>query len=460
MNPARIGTPLNRFMNFVVPGSLIDQTTAFNNVAPNSYVHRTTWTDIDGIPRTFTGQGTPGNLWFGSSVGMTFDGRLGVDVSAPGDRVVTTYNPTSYWGTFRGNLVQGGNGLYGVAGAVSAAAPQVTGIIALMLEKNPRLDATQIKTMLRNSARSDSFTGMIPNPNWGYGKVDALNAVRLAAQSARTEFDFDGDGRSDTSVFRPGTSTWYVNRSTGGFMAAQWGIASDKLAPADYDGDGKTDIAVWRESDQNFYILNSSNNSTRIENFGLSGDRVTSGDWDGDGKADISVYRSGDQSTFYYRGSLNNPAGNITYMPWGTTGDLPMRGDFDGDGKLDAAVFRGSNATWYIRNSSTSSVRYESWGVPTDKFVPADYDGDGRTDLAVFRNGVWYIVQSSNGQPRYEAFGQNSDVPAPADYDGDGRADISIFRNGSWYLLRSSTGLAIVPFGTGGDVAVPAAFVP
>lgn len=460
MNPSRIGTPLNRFLNFVVPGSLIDQATALYNVAPNSYVHRTTWTDIDGVPRSFTGQGTPGQLWFGSSVGMTFDGRLGVDLSAPGDRVVTTYNPTSHWGTFRGNLVQGGNGLYGVAGAVSAAAPQVTGIIALMLQKNPRLDASQIKAMLRNSARSDSFTGIVPNPNWGYGKVDALNAVRLAAQSARTQFDFDGDGKSDVSVFRPSGNTWYMNRSTDGFAAVQWGLASDKLAPADYDGDGKTDVAVWRESDQNFYILNSSDNSVRIENFGLTGDVVTSGDWDGDGEADISVYRPGAQSTFYYRGSMNNPTGNITYVPWGTTGDVQMQGDYDGDGKLDAAVFRGSNATWYIRNSATGSIRYDNWGVPTDKFIPADYDGDGRTDLAVFRDGLWYIKQSSDSQARIESFGLAGDSLAPADYDGDGRADIAVFRNGTWYLRRSSSGLSILTFGTTGDTAVPSVYVP
>ena len=273
-------------------------------------------------------------------------------------------------------------------------------------------------------------------------------------------FDFDGDGKSDLSVFRPAENNWYINRSSNNQLAgAQFGLSSDKLAPADLDGDGKTDIAVWRETEGNFYILNSSNNSVRVENFGLAGDILTVGDWDGDDKADLSVYRNGAQSYFYYRGSLNNPAGNITYLPWGTSGDKPQRGDFDGDGRQDAAIFRPSNGIWYISQSSNSQVRYENWGISTDKLVPADYDGDGKTDLAVYRDGVWYIKQSSNGQARYESFGLSSDQTVPADYDGDGKADIAVFRNGVWYLKQSTSGLIIANFGLSADLPVPAAFI-
>ena len=124
--------------------------------------------------------------WVSVAVASSFDNRLGIDVSAPGDSVFATYNPTSYFGTFRSNFIQDGNGFYGRASAVSAASPQVTGIIALMLQENPTLDATQVKAMLQQSARTDSFTGTVPNPNWGYGKVDANAAVALAAQSAST----------------------------------------------------------------------------------------------------------------------------------------------------------------------------------------------------------------------------------------------------------------------------------
>ncbi|MCY4633947.1 MAG: S8 family serine peptidase [Acidobacteria bacterium] len=177
---ASLNTPFGRsgrFLNHVTPGSIWDGATAFRNVAPNSYVIRTEWTDIDGVDRRLVGEGDVGELWTGSSVGPTVDGRVGVDVSAPGDRIVTTYAPQSFWATYRNNLIVDGGGLYGMAGAVSAAAPVVTGIIALMLEVDPTLDAGSVKRILQETARTDEFTGQTPNTRWGYGKVDAFEAL-------------------------------------------------------------------------------------------------------------------------------------------------------------------------------------------------------------------------------------------------------------------------------------------
>ena len=186
---ASLNTPFGesgRFLDHVTTGSIWDGATAFHNVAPNSYVLRTRWTDIDGNPQGLFGEGHVGELWTGSSVGPTVDGRIGVDVSAPGDRVITTYAPESHWASLRSNLIEGGGGLYGTAGAVSAAAPIVTGIIALMLDVDPTLDALTVKRILQETARSDEFTGPTPNPNWGYGKVDAFEA--LMAVRARSGF--------------------------------------------------------------------------------------------------------------------------------------------------------------------------------------------------------------------------------------------------------------------------------
>jgi hypothetical protein len=66
-----------------------------------------------------------------------------------------------------------------MVGPLSGANPTVTGIIALMLEMNPKLDAPTVKQILQQTARADAFTGPTPNPNWGYGKIDALAALAM-----------------------------------------------------------------------------------------------------------------------------------------------------------------------------------------------------------------------------------------------------------------------------------------
>lgn len=173
----------NRFLAFTQPGKTIwPGASARWNIAPNSYVFRTSWTDLDGVTRSVTDEGAPGELWQGSSIGPTWDGRTGVDLSAPGDRTITTYSPTSFWATARGNLVADGGGRYGIASAVSAAAPLVAGTVALMLQRNPQADAAALKSALQRSARADAFTGTVPNPRFGWGKLDtqaALAAIGL-----------------------------------------------------------------------------------------------------------------------------------------------------------------------------------------------------------------------------------------------------------------------------------------
>lgn len=179
LNPARIfGHTENRFESFVVPGSTVwDLATAPNNIAPNSYVVRESWTDVDGNTQTYVGNDVgEGALWPGSGVGPTYDGRLGVAVSAPGNTIFAPYAPRSYFATIRGNLLTEDK-MYGVFSAVSGAAPVLLGIVALMLEADPTLDAAEVEDILEQTASEDAFTGSVPNPNWGYGKVDAYAAV-------------------------------------------------------------------------------------------------------------------------------------------------------------------------------------------------------------------------------------------------------------------------------------------
>jgi Fungalysin metallopeptidase (M36) len=281
----------------------------------------------------------------------------------------------------------------------------------------------------------------------------------FVAPTVRSRADFDGDGKTDVSVFRPADGNWYLDRSTAGFTAVHWGLGTDRLIPGDYDSDGKTDTAVFRASnvggDPDFLVLKSNGFVYTGIAWGSVGDIPVIDDFDGDGLADYGVFRPSD-GTWYV---LSGTGGGMSFIPFGQNGDLPIAGDFDGDGLSDRTVFRAGQ---WITLKSSGGVTITPFGLASDIPVPADYDGDNKVDIAVFRPsaGDWYWLKSSNGAFDAVHWGANGDVPVPGDYDGDGKDDQAVFRGGAWYMNRSTAGFAAANFGLATDQAIPRAYLP
>lgn len=309
----------------------------------------------------------------------------------------------------------------------------------------------------------EAFSVILSNATGGGSTLGVPNTAQIfitnfvPPASTPTLFDYDGDGRADLSVRRPGDNIWYLRQTNLGFTAIQWGAAGDRIAPADYDGDGITDIAIFRPSAGAWYIVFSESHTFGTFNWGAEADLPVPTDRNNDGSTDLVVYRPSN-NTWYSRSIA---AGLLPETVFGTAGDKPVTGDFDGDGLGDNAVFRPSNSTWYVLGSTVGFIA-RTWGQGGDIQAPADFDGDGATDLAVFRpsTGQWFRNQSTAGFDVIN-WGVDGDIPIPADYDGDGKADVAIFRpsNSTWYLNESTAGFLVTPFGQAGDQPTPSAFI-
>jgi hypothetical protein len=291
-----------------------------------------------------------------------------------------------------------------------------------------------------------------------------VSSLTASAIVLHRPMDFTGDGKSDFVMVRntgggpTGGITWFANDATSAAYAVQgWGIATDFFVPGDYDGDGKADYAIWRPGTggtAGFWIVPSSTGVGYFVPFGQSGDDPTViGDYDGDGKTDPAVYRggatAGAPSFWWYKSSLT---GTYVSTNWGQNGDFPAPGDYDGDGKNDFGIQRngggGSAIFWF--KMATGAITSAYFGTPTDVIVPGDYDGDGKTDIATVRGAsgsiLWNVKRSSDGTFVSAYWGMSAtDFPTQGDYDGDGKTDYAVWRpsatpGSSFYVLKAAGG--------------------
>jgi hypothetical protein len=278
-------------------------------------------------------------------------------------------------------------------------------------------------------------------------------------QTAPAAFvDFDGDAKTDISIFRPTPGEWWYQRSSNATVGAlAFGNSTDVITPGDFTGDGKTDVALFRPSSGSWFVLRSEDNSFYAFPFGTSGDVPAPGDFDADGKTDATVFRPS-ANTWY--SSLSG--GGTLIQGFGIAGDVPVVADYDGDGRSDIAIYRPGVGQWWINRSTAGLIAY-TFGNSTDRTVPGDFTGDGKADSAIWRpsTGEWLILRSENLSFFSFPFGTTGDIPVQGDYDGDGRSDAGVFRPGSntWFVQRSTAGTLIQSFGAVGDRPVPNAYV-
>jgi hypothetical protein len=300
--------------------------------------------------------------------------------------------------------------------------------------KRPTRDADLVTVGMQTRTNASA---RVMGPRGETASTQSSVTVKVIRNQPAEIADFDGDGDTDVSVYRPSSSGWYIEGKDPVFL----GMPGDLPVPADYDGDEDMDIAVFRPSVGGWYI-----NGQDPVFFGLDGDIPVPADYDADGDDDIAVFRPS-VGGWYIRGQ--NP------LFLGLNGDIPVPARYDSGRRADRAVFRPSGGAWYGNFGGWSPTFF---GLDGDVPVPGDYDGDGTARIALFRpgGGGWY--QEGPAPPVH--LGLDGDIPVPGNYDphpaytgAHPSYERAVFRRatGAWFIGSAPP----VYLGGPGDIPLP-----
>lgn len=191
-------TSLNGGDNTYIVGSPGNATSAITVAA---YKGRNTYAKTNITPiATYSNSTSPyeGIAPF-SSEGPRMDEVLKPEITASGMFVISTLSSNAGVSSSASNTVDGK--YYLVNQGTSMSSPGVAGAIALLLQQNPNLTASEVKQKLMKNAKTDETTGVVPNTRWGAGKLDIYKTVAAELGCANSEFStlrYDDLGTSGT----------------------------------------------------------------------------------------------------------------------------------------------------------------------------------------------------------------------------------------------------------------------
>jgi hypothetical protein len=141
-----------------------------------NYQNETSYIDYLGAPQTVPGR--EDSIASPSSAGPARNGLMKPDLAAPGSIIFTAPTLAILQASIASNpFTVDAGGWHVRGGGTSAASPVVAGTAALYLQKCPGATAAEVKSALLSTARTDVFTGAVPNTRWGAGKLDAFAAL-------------------------------------------------------------------------------------------------------------------------------------------------------------------------------------------------------------------------------------------------------------------------------------------
>lgn len=330
-----------------------------------------------------------------------------IDVVAPGENIVSTYNSS--------------NNAYVYASGTSISAGFVSGIAGLMASHTPLASAGVIKQKISNKA-----TDLGLGSSFGKGNTNAYQSLRsnvkkigVMKKEAGPDYNFyvynaPGDMSPQIST---GSDLW--NIPAGNNTIATTGV--------DINGDGSKELAVVKneDGDYNLYVYNSPSGASPqlIQAMDLwnipSGDNIVAiagVDYNGDGREELAVMKneSGDYNMYIYYAPTTTEAtlligGDKWNIPSGDN-TVAMTGlDIDGDARDEIAVMKneGGDHNLYVYNApngmeSAALAGVDKWEIPSGNntigITGIDIDDNGVDELGIMKNENgdynFYVYQS------------------------------------------------------------------
>ena len=164
-----------------------------NIVSVGAWNTRNSYKSLNGRNYSYSEYGKVGDISSFSSYGEGFHGDAYPDVCAPGLTIFSAFN--TYHKAYNTDkteyvdvqTVNGKNYYWGQMSGTSMATPAVTGMIALWLQVNPNLTGADVRQIINQTAKKDSYVTDATTCCWGAGKIDAYAGLQAVMESGVDE---------------------------------------------------------------------------------------------------------------------------------------------------------------------------------------------------------------------------------------------------------------------------------
>ena len=275
------------------------------------------------------------------------------------------------------------------------------------------------------------------------------NCTRIAAG------DFNGDGKDDLALLRPGGAnvgdngdvTIFLGNGDGTFQQGQIltpGKNPAAIVAVDLDSDGRLDLAVANTTDKSVAVLMGNGDGTFQSPVAYATTSVPLSmavvGFDRDEKRDLAVFVLAGIN--FLLGNGNGTFRQGPALGTGFLGGFDAVGDFNGDQKLDLVGHAcrilppaGCSTSLLLGNGDGTFQFQSPISLSQGVSAAADFDGDGMLDTAgvVTSNGTQVQISAGDGDGTFQqpvSFAAGSSASAKialvADMNGDLAPDVAL----------------------------------